>query len=282
MAATWLIARQFAGATPYRAMNVDIAYTVTSSCWHMTSVYVATERSWRIYTRVVELKDQFLLLMSPRMAHVLPKAGLSADDVATLRGFFAGLDTLAAPPLDPWQPPVEPGMRIEISAPFDLRLRTAAVRHILGTTTSRSVGISVGLVVLAALLVASGPKDPADLALIVCVLVLGVFRLVRAVVRPSLLARRVPAQLRTGAVLTVTNSGLCQNGEVDRSVLRWESFIGAHELPGQVLVMLAKGRFVPIPIDGLSLQDLQTLRTFLANRDWRVALKAVQPEPAGQ
>jgi hypothetical protein len=83
-------------------------------------------------------------------------------------------------------------------------------------------------------------------------------------------------------VLTVTNSGLCQNGEVDRSVLRWESFIGAHELPGQVLVMLAKGRFVPIPIDGLSLQDLQTLRTFLANRDWRVALKAVQPEPAGQ
>src|SRR5262249_48016527 len=153
--------------------------------------------------------------MSPRLAHILPKTGLSTEDMATLRAFFAGLDTSAATPLEPWQPPVEPGMRIETSAPFDLRLRTAAIRHILGTTTSRSMGLSVGIVVLAALLVASGPKDATDLALIVCALLLGLFRLVRAVFRPRRMARRIPSQLRTTAVLTLTNNGLCQNGEFD-------------------------------------------------------------------
>jgi hypothetical protein len=268
--------------TPPRAANVDVTYTVTGPAWRTATIYVVAEFSWQRYTHVVELADQFLLMESRGLGHVLPKAGLSADDLIALRTFLAGLELSAAPRLEAWRPPVAPGMRIDIAALFDLRLRAAGLRHILRRAIRRSVLIAAVYAAFAALLIAADPSDLRSDAVLGLVITWAVFRVLRSLSWPGRLARRLQPRLRTGSLLTLTDSGFHHSDELSRSAMRWESFVGAHELPGQILLMVARNAFHSVPIDGLSLQDLQTLRTFLANRDWRVALRAAQPEPAGQ
>jgi hypothetical protein len=275
----WRLSQVASSARP-RSENVEVAYTVTASSWRGNSVYSAEEYSWRVYTGLVELDDQFLLMLSPKAAHTLPKAGLSPDELASLRALLAGLYWSTTPPLDVWQPPVEQGMRIEITTRFNQRLLAAAWRHVFGSLIARSIGVGVAYILLAALLIASGPRDLGFDVAAGWLVGWGVFRVVRVSTLAGRLARQVPAALHAASVLTVATSGLYDNGELGRAAMRWESFVDAHELPGQILLMLAKRSFLSIPTGDVSLEDLQTLRTFLANRDWQIALKAAQTEPA--
>jgi uncharacterized membrane protein YfcA len=276
--------RQRAAQPSTRFDSVESSYLVTEVGVRQTNIYGVTQFSWRQYARVVELRDQFLLMLSSRVAHVLPKVGLAETDLTTLRAFFTGQQFKFPPPLTGWQLSAESRMRVDLVRRPDATLRAAAVRYLTGSARRRWYLAPALLIIAGAGLIAVTWADSRWLAHLIGVvlLALGVAGLLRPVLAVRRYARAEPPAQQFESTLTLTDTMFYQHNGLAWLAWRWESFVGSVELPGQILLLLSPTGFVSVPTGGLSPEDLHVVRTFLANRDWRVALTAVQPEPAGQ
>jgi uncharacterized membrane protein YfcA len=266
-----------------RSECVESSYLITEVGVRQTSIYGVSESSWRQYVRVVELRDQFLLMSATRLTLVLPKPPSEAD-VTKLRAFFAGQQFKDPAPLTGWHLPGDSKMRVDVVRRPDAKLRAAAVRYVAGPARRQWYVIPILWTIMGAVLTAVTWADPRWLAHVVGAVLLagGLWSLLRPVLAARRYARAEPPAQQVESTLTLTETMFYQHNGLSWLAWRWESFIGSVELPGQILLLLSPTGFVSVPTGGLSPEDLQAVRTFLANRDWRVALTAVQPEPAGQ
>ncbi|MEV0896975.1 YcxB family protein [Actinoplanes sp. NPDC049802] len=135
-------------------------------------------------------------------------------------------------------------MQIQFTAVSDPALIAAATRRGLRRPVLFARLAGWALLLVTALLAATGDLDP-------MLLTLGAGL---AVVVPVVLLNSTARTLRPEQVTTyeISEGGVASSGPESRHAYAWRAFRSVEELSGQLLFRLSGARFVPVPTAGLS------------------------------
>jgi hypothetical protein len=127
-----------------------------------------------------------------------------------------------------------------------------------------------------------GPRDAVWLLAVGLVAMGVVYVLVGRFLMVPLAVRRAAPSVKQPGHLRLDSRAVTCTGPGVKSVVAWDAILASHEIPGQILLMISKRQGISVPTDRLPPEQLQELRTFLADHGARTAaLRPRSGSPAG-
>jgi hypothetical protein len=165
-------------------------------------------------------------------------------------------------------------VQLRIEAPDSERYQ-AALRHV-GRGARRTVRLAgATLLCLSAISLVDGASTaPGTTALRVIFVVLGLGCLLLGALlafAPIRYTANLSSLAIQPAAFELTDDYIRQTSPLYASQTAWEAFIRLEEIPGQLLLFVAKRQFISVPTTALTDGQLAELRRFVADRNARLA-----------
>lgn len=224
---------------------------------------------WRGISRVDELDDYLVVVVSKQLHYHVPTGGLNPEQRATLRAILDGRHEVASPyvpgprtAVRPW-----PGA-LAFTAPIDRGLLAAAVRRLVGPRlwVLRGLGVISLLLTLPAFFLSSGPEALGGVVFWL------LFALLTGLVLPEYLvraaARRNLELIGPEATFHFDAQHFARHSEHHLARWTWWTVTGVDEFPGQFVARIdfVRASIAPIPVGGLDGPAIAQLREILLSR----------------